>query len=250
MLDKLYVKRNSRTDVFTDEYLPDQVITGRKLINPGAERLAVLFPPWHGGGKPYETLAKRLARQGHAVLAYYFHNEILKPDVEQVAASYTYIRDVASRELRDLKAARDYRHTTLIAMSLGNPALSIVTSKFNDFDSAVMVVPASSLARSMWYGTRTQHVRTGIERQGYVLDDVETAWADLAPINHLDVLRDKSVNLVLSLTDDVIPTKYQVEFLEGAKAFGVNPNIQKTRLGHYASIGRFCLVGNIGIHTS
>lgn len=141
------VRNNVARDLFTDEYRPEQAITGSKFVNQAGKNLQVLFPPWHGGGVFYELLIKRLARQGNAVLAYYFHDEILRPDVEQVAASFAHIRDTVSEHLTAVSG--NYTKTKLIAMSLGNPALAMVTSQFTEFDSATLVVGASSLARSM-----------------------------------------------------------------------------------------------------
>ena len=243
MLDRLFVKNNTPKDRFTDEYTPEKAITGRKFVNEDGKNLHVIFPPWHGGGQPYEKLIKRLAKKGDAVLAYYFHDEILKPDTEVVQASYAYLRDTVSAELQELVDSHDYEKVRLIAMSLGNPALSTVTGKFHDFDSAMFVCSASSLARSMWHGTRTQHIRAGIERNGQDLAYVEEAWHDLAPATHVDALVGKDVSILVSTTDEIIPTRYQMEFVQAAQEAGVNPNVQTTRLGHYAAIGRYCLYG-------
>ncbi len=193
MLDRLFVKYNTPKDTFTDAYTPEQAITGRRFVNETGQNLHVLFPPWHGGGVVYEKLIERLVSKGDAVLAYYLHDEILKPDIEQVQASYAYLRDTIAAELASIVGSHDYKKVRLIAMSLGNPALSTVIGKFHDFDSASLVCTSSSFARSLWYGIRTQHIRAGIEQNGQDLDYLEEAWRDMAPINHLDDLVGKEV---------------------------------------------------------
>lgn len=245
MLDRLFIRNNAPKDVFTEEYTAEKAITGRRFVNEIGKNLHVIFPPWHGGGQAYEKLIKRLAKRGDAVLAYYFHDEILKPDTEVVQASYAYLRDTVAAELQELADSNNYDKMHLIAMSLGNPALSTVTGKFRDFDRATLICSGSSLARSMWHGTRTQHIRAGIEQSGHDLAYVEEAWRDIAPATHVDALVEKDVSILVSTTDEIIPTRYQMEFVHAAQEAGVNPDVQTTRLGHYAAIGRYCLYGKL-----
>jgi len=245
MLDKLLVKRDRRKDIFTSTYTPQQAITDRKLVNASGKNLYVLFPGWHGGRKPYERLIKRLTARGDAILAYYFNDEIFKPDTEQVKASFAHIRDTVARELTELTSSHDYAQIRLVGMSLGNAALAVVVGAFHDFDSVTTVFSASSLARGMWYGTRTQHARAGIEATGHDLAYVETAWHDLALINHLTDLTSKDVSMLVSTTDKVAPTRYQMELVDAVRASGINPHVQTTKLGHYAAISRYCLYDKI-----
>jgi hypothetical protein len=244
MLDKAMVRIKEPRDVFTEEYAPDQAVTGSKLVNAKGKNLHVLFPPWHGGGWAYERLVRRLAGKGDAVLAYYFHDDILKPGSDQVAASFENIRDTVAGELDRIAGTGAYGRITLKAMSLGNPALSMVTSKFNDFDSATLVVGASSLARSVWHGVRTRHIRVGIDAEGHDLDYLEKRWSDLAPMNHVDSLIGKQVTLLVSTADNIIPTDYQEELVDAIQAADIDAGVHRTRLGHYAAIGRFCMYGS------
>lgn len=140
MIDNFFAKSRTKKDVFTDDYYPEKAITDRKLVNSHGSNLCVLFPPWHGGGRPYERLIRRLAQKGNAVLAYYFHNEILRPDAEQVRASFVCMRNKISVELEEVTKTHSYNAVHLIGLSLGNPALSMVTSRFTGFDKATMVL--------------------------------------------------------------------------------------------------------------
>ncbi len=245
MLDKFMVRNRLQGDIFSQEYTPDQAITDRKLVNSEGQNLSVLFPPWHGGGVPYEKLIKRLTNKGNAVLAYYFHDEILKPDVDLVAESYAYAKETIADDLETIRKSNDYLRINLIATSLGNAAFAAVSGRFTDFDSATIFVSGSSLAKSMWHGSRTQHIRTGIEQKGYDLADVEAAWYDMAPINHLDALVGKEVTMIASLTDELIPSRYQRELVDVTRAADINPTIRYTRLGHYATVGKAWLYDNV-----
>jgi hypothetical protein len=241
----LFIRNSMPKDVFTPEYTPDKAVVESKLVNQTGKNLHVLFPPWHGGGRVYEKLIQRIAKQGDAALAYYFHDEILKPSTEQVLASFENIRYTVVNELTEVVKARRYKCINLIAMSLGNPALAITTSIFRDFDSATLVNGASSLAKSMWHGSRTQHLRAGIEHEGYGLNELEHAWSNLAPINHVPGFIGKDVTMIVSETDSIIPTSYQEELVDAMQAADVNHSVQRTRLGHYASIGKYCLIGGL-----
>jgi hypothetical protein len=243
MIDALLIRNSMPKDVFTSAYTPDQAVAESKLANQDGKDLHVLFPPWHGGGRVYEKLIQRIAKQGDAVLAYYFHDEILKPSHDQVLASFQNIRDTVADELTEVVKARHYKRINLIAMSLGNPALALTTSLFTDFDSATLVDGASSLAKSMWHGSRTQHVRAGIEVDGFDLNDLENSWSTLAPINHIGGLLGKDVTMIVSETDRIIPTRYQEELVDAVQAADINLSVKRTSLGHYASIGRYCLYG-------
>jgi hypothetical protein len=245
MIDAMFIRNSMPKDVFSSAYTPDQAVLRSEILNRTGKNLHVLFPPWHGGGIMYEKLIQRIAKQGDAALAYYFHDEILKPNLEQVVASFNTIRDTVSNQLSEVADARNYERVNLIALSLGNPALAITTSAFTDFDSALFVNSASSLAKSMWRGSRTQHVRSGIEDEGHSLRDVEHAWSDLAPINHIGRLVGKDVTMLVSVTDRIIPTRYQEEYVDSVQSAGIHPSVQRTRLGHYASIGRYCLYGDL-----
>ncbi len=245
MLDALLTRHFGRSDKFTDAYRAEQSIARRKLVNPMGDNLSVLFPPWHGGGVFYERLIHRLARRGDAVLAYYFDEEILKPDAKVVVESFEFLRDAITSDLEFARETYEYKRIGFVAMSLGNPVMSITTGKFRDFDSATLVVSASSLARSMWYGIRTQHIRAGIERQGHDLASLDELWKELAPMNHLDALADKEVTMLISTRDTIIPTRDQMLLLESARTKGIEPIVHQTRLGHYATVGRFCLYGDV-----
>lgn len=85
----------------------------------------------------------------------------------------------------------------------------------------------------MWHGIRTQRVRQGIESQVYSLEEVKQAWAPMVPINNLAVLASKSIDMLVSTTDTVIPTSYRNEYVNAIRAYGIEPTVTTTRLGHY-----------------
>ncbi len=245
MIDQVFARYHTPNDVFTTSYRPEQAVSGRKLVNEGGRNLYAIFPPWHGGGRLYERLIQRIAKRGDTALAYFFHDEILRPNTDDVSASFAQIKDTVSKELAAATERHDYAKVVLVGMSLGNAALSSVTDVFERFDAVSLVVNGSSLASSMWHGIRTQHIQAGIQVLGHELPQVEEAWSDLAPINHIGKLVGKEVNLLVSSADSIIPTRFQMDYLDGVRGIGIDPKVQLSRLGHYATVGRFLLGGEL-----
>ena len=246
MLDRLMCGRNSNSDVFSEIYTPNQAVGRLDLINPAGRELNVLLPPWHGGGSFTDYFASKITKAGNAVLDCHFHDDILGPDPEKVVASYDVIgRTVADKivETVDLAASagQRYESVNLVSMSLGNTALLAIASRYSNFDKVTMIVNASRLADSMWHGVRTQHLRSRMEAQGHSLQTLSEIWADLAPINHLNLLKDKQIVTYLSDTDSIIPTRYQEELVRAMLIAGLRPEVRTTRFGHYGAVGKFCL---------
>ena len=201
----------------------------------------VTFPPWHGGGKVYEILVRRLYKHGNSVLAYYFHDDILTPDIKSVKKSFTFLRDTISAEIHEITTEHSYNQIKFVGLSLGNVICAMVTDKFRDFDSVVFCCTASSLADCMWYGIRTKNIREIIEKNGYKLSDVRSMWDELAPGKYVDALAGKKTDIIVSSTDTIIPVKFQREYVRMAQKAGIKPTIHTTRLGHIASVVKECV---------
>lgn len=216
-----------------------------RLVNPGAPRLAVMFPPWHGGSWPYQALVKRLVKQNWAVMDNTFSGEILKPDASQVLASFNNIQATVTDELRRVVDEERYESIHLIGLSIGNAALALVASAYGEFTGATMITPGSSLAECVWDGIRTQHIREGLEHQ-YSRTTLNEEWQTLAPIEYAPCFTGLPVNLVISTSDEIIPASSQKEFAGALAETGAYTSVTSTSLGHVATIARFCARGRIG----
>jgi hypothetical protein len=246
MLDRTMSYRGVKRNVLsTPGYSANQAVLSEQLLAPDNPNLTVLLPPWHGGGKFYERLASRLIARGNAVLVYDFHDDILKPDVDEVVASFHQIQSHVSDRLHELRDTERYQSVSLIAASLGTPILAMVASMFPDFDKATMITPGSDLAKCMWQGIRTAHIRRAFESQGVEQQQLETAWSSLAPVNHTASMVGKDLSLIISKTDRIIPTRFQHEYASVLNVNDIVPDVTSSNLGHYGTIGRFCLSGNM-----
>lgn len=45
----------------------------------------------------------------------------------------------------------------------------------------------------------------------------------------------------LSANDSIIPTEYQQDYVDALIAEGIDPTVRVSALGHYATIGMYCL---------
>ncbi|MES2970993.1 MAG: hypothetical protein V4702_01575 [Patescibacteria group bacterium] len=178
-----------------------------------------------------------------AVMLYSFHGEILKPNVEQVVASFNYLQDTIASDLEQIKDR--YKSIHFVGISLGNIALAMVADRFRDFSSATMVVPGSSLATSMWDGIRTQHLKDELEEHGWTKETLNEVWKPVAPVTYVDSFAGKDVRVIVSTADQMIPTVYQEELVTAMQQAGIDPIVERSRLGHLATIGRYCLTGKL-----
>ena len=245
MLDTYFSRKAESRDILSSEdFSPEAVILRQPIINPGGNTLSVLIPPWHGNsdGWPFDFLTKRLTKKGDAVLAYTFHDELLKPDVVQVLQSFKVVQKEVAHRLEEL--SNQYNRIHLIGTSLGCAALCLIAEAYPDFDAATLVVPGSNLAYCMWNGIRTQHIRTELEKSDkhWNYEDLNKVWQPIAPISHVAAFKDKPVTAYISTTDRVIPSDSQREIVGALSEAGADVTEHASRLGHLATIGKYCLV--------
>ena len=193
----------------------------------------------------YDRLITRLTNRDHAVLSLKFHDQILTYDARQVLASFEHASSKSAEVLHKLANGGRYRNISMFAVSLGTPILTMTAIKFTHFCSVTMITPATNLATSVWYGSHTRRIREAFEKRGNTLRDIDTLWQPIAPVNNIYALQDKKVNIIISKVDKIVPAQYQADYVSALVAQGINPDVHQSRLGHYATIGRHCLFGNI-----
>jgi hypothetical protein len=225
------------------DYTPEQAVVSSKLINEDAEQLAVVLPPWHGWGLVDGVIEERLEALGFAVLSYELHDEILMPHTANVKHSFRNIKQRIETDVHELDEQKQYKKKTGVAASLGTPALAMTADLF---ERAILITPGSSLVKCVMDGIRTRHIKKGILKSGDSVDHVSEQWQDMTPADQVDALAGKEVDVVISRNDPIIPSRYQFEYLEALKTV-TDPNVFISRLGHYGTIGKFCLRGALSI---
>lgn len=231
--------------IFVDDNGKRKFIARQALCNPNGWRLNVLFLPWHAGVMPFSRLIRRLTRKGEAVVVYYFAEEILSADAAAVKSFYEQVKNEIPGRLSAIIHRYNFKKVRLIGMSLGNVALGVVANVWHGFDSAIQVCTASSLAKSVWEGDRTVDIRSIFEANSCGLHTIESTWQEIEPINTSKAFLNKQVTIVVSQSDTSIPTHLQWEYIKGLQAMGIRPKVNKSNLGHYGTIIKFCLIGRV-----
>jgi hypothetical protein len=242
MIDRIVCAK--ARDTFSPNYSPSEAITDVRLDNPHAENLAVIFPPWHGGGNVIQKLSQRLKTNRWAVLTFEFHDQILEPDVDRVPKSYDSIRRYASADIKSVQHEYGYDKTRLIGISLGTLAMSVV-AETAEFSSADFVIPCSRLAPAMWEGARTQGIRSDFESQGFSKEELAESWRKLEPQAYAQYFKDKDIYSVMSSKDKIIPFEFQDEMMARLLAEGARIHERYSRLGHAATIVKHSFKGKI-----
>lgn len=244
MIDHIMISRsNGKYPLHDPTYKAEQAILGYQDSGPeDSQRLAVIFPSWHAheGDAAFRALTGRLGKHGFAVRQYDFSDNILEPNVERVLESFHNIQDTVVNGLEQLVSSREFEEVHFISASLGAVSLALVASKFPQMSSATIVTGSSNLALGVWHGSRTVRVREALEAAGLDEKALDKAWQELAPKNHAEAFKNKSVRVILSTTDLVIPTIYQRELAEALDNAGSQVHVATTRMGHYAAIGSYC----------
>lgn len=240
MLDKYLSHRSSKKDILsTPDYHSGKAVTIPPIQNPDAEKLAVIFEPWHGGGKFLDKFVSRLIRSGHAVQQLDFNDQILSPRAVTTLDSFRAAQNVITRRLN--KKGPNYDSVHFYGASLGNVALALVAKSYRNFSTASLVAAGGNLATATWTGIRTQRLKRELVDQPYALgrvtqDGLEDLWEDLAPSNHASAFNGKRVLAVPSLNDEIIPTSTQFDFIDALSEADADISVKTSRLGHYATI--------------
>ncbi|MDB5181866.1 MAG: hypothetical protein JWP13_629 [Candidatus Saccharibacteria bacterium] len=222
-----------------------QSIIDMRLTNARGSYLTVIFPPWNGADRLIRILEGRLHRAGSATLTLALHGQILRPDIQGVIDSFTYIQEQVSLEIEKLQDKYAYEAIHLTGISIGTIPLSLVAQRTKHISKATFVVGGSRFAPSVWEGARTQGIRRAFEDKGVSLTELETAWSGLDPAMSATALKGRPVELYISETDTFVPTIYQDELVAALRDSGANVEEHRNKTGHAANIMTYCMKGKL-----
>lgn len=223
-------------------YKPSDAIVGKRYLNSGNDKLAVIFPGWHTHNFPVSILARRLHKKGWSVLWYDFHDQILEPEDDVVVESFRYLRDEICKELTDLAHKKPYRQIHFVSISMGGVSMALVCDKFKYFTSVTAVVGGDDLAVDMWHGYRTQHYRKAFEKMHIGIRKLAKDWDSIGPDHHLRHFKGKPVKFIMSKHDTYVPTRYQEKLARELIEHGAVLKLRKRFTGHIMTIIRFCVL--------
>jgi hypothetical protein len=240
MIDHLMCLRAERAGYYTDpSYAADQAVRGFEFHGAQeGETLWVVCPPWLGGGKFVDILTSSLSENG-SVLRPHLHDQIIEPNLKRVRDSYQYIQEQSLDEIE--KYASNFDEVRLAILSLGHAMMFLITPHLNKLSRIHSVVGGASLAESLWEGKRTLPIRQQLEEDGVTFEEVDCTWKDIGIKNQAHGFKDKEINLLTSVADNIIPTAHQLELKKQLEKAGARVEHKKSRAGHYFTAARFCL---------
>lgn len=246
MIDHLYATYSRRREKPLDPYYrPSDVIVGKKFLDAGNDKLAVIFPGWHTHNFPINILAKRLYKKGWSVLWYDFHDQIVEPKEDVVVESLQYLRDGVTKDITNVVRKKLYRQIHFISISLGGVPMALVCDKFTHFTGVTAVVGGDDLAICMWYGRRTRHYREAFQKMHVGIRKLAKEWDSVGPDHHLKHFKNKPIKMIISMRDNFVGTKYQLRLAKELLEKGANLKVKKLHTGHIMTIARYCFFARL-----
>ena len=141
--------------------------------NPGSDTLIVCLPGWGQKLWNWKMVEKYVKQEGYSFLAYEFPKPILSDSVNLTLECFKTINSIVREDIKNLKKKYGFNKCILTGISLASSFGSIVYKDNPDVTDILLVVPGENLARDMWHGCRTQHLRKSFELQGVSLEELE-----------------------------------------------------------------------------
>jgi hypothetical protein len=218
--------------------LPKNYIKKKLISKKGAKEIDILLPGWGERFVEYEPLKKRILKKGHSCLEYTFHPNILTSDYKQTLKCFKEIKKSVRLEIKEL--SKKYKKINLYGTSLGCVNACRIANNNPLINKIVLIVPGHCLAESVWTGIKTQEMRKEFEKKGVTLKQLKKYWERLAPINNIDGLQNKKIDMYLSQADELIRHEGGTALITGMKKEGLKPKVFENKfLGHYLTILKF-----------
>ncbi len=209
-----------------------------------SRRLYVITPYWNAkiSDLAMRRLKKRILEAGHSCLIYQFPFGILSDNVHRTDEYFKAIQKEARDDIRDVRKKYRFSEIVVIGMSLGCVNAAMIANKNRNVDRVILVVPGDSLAESLWRGIGTVRLRKQIKKHGIDLDALEKDWKALAPMNNIEGLKGKEIEVHVSRADEIIPYRNGYHLVKDMQKRGLRPRVFRNKdLGHYLTVSKFIL---------
>ncbi|MBU4536780.1 prolyl oligopeptidase family serine peptidase [Patescibacteria group bacterium] len=220
------------------EFIINEVVNQEFYHYPESKVLWVIVPSWGEEIDLASTLKEVIIEKKSSFLRYKFPKGILSDDYNLTAKYFNEINDLIISDIKELKDEYNFSEINIIGASIGTSNTFTIVNKESDlFNKMVVIVPGNSLAKSMWNGILTSHLRKSYEAQAITLEVLEDKWKDFAPQNNLDNLKGKDIYIRLSKSDKIIPYSCGSELVKKMEEKGIIFKLQENSfLGHYGTI--------------
>lgn len=207
---------------------------------PDSRILVLCLPGWGQKISGLQRLRKLASNSGASFLAYEFPRAVLSDDVECTKDMFYTISEIVRDDIAHLREEYSFDKCILIGVSLGCAMGSMIYKENPNVNEVCLIVPGENVARDVWEGCRTQHLRKSYERQGVTKQALEATWHDLAP-EHNFPTKETSLHLYFGSRDAVIPFNLSYELHKTLVARGFKTLTSILPFGHYVVAALFLL---------
>lgn len=171
---------------------------------PNSKTLVVCLPSWGQNLWSWGMAKAHITNSGASFLTYKFPREILSNQKDLTIECFEMINQTVRRDIKQLKEQYGFNYCVVAGLSLANSFASMVYKDNVDINEVVLVVPGENIARDMWYGCRTQHLRRSYVKQGISLEELDVAWRGLSAEYNMPAPGTK-ISLHMARQDKVVP---------------------------------------------
>lgn len=203
--------------------------------------LVICLPSW---GQPlwsWKMVKRHVTSSDCSFLSYEFPRPILSNQVGLTRDLFEMINKTVRGDIRKLKEEYGFSQCVIVTLSLSSSFGSMIYKDNPDVTGIVLVAPGEDLARDMWHGCRTQHLRRSYQKQGVQLTELEREWESMASELNMPAPGTR-IALYYGKEDKVIPYRFSQRLASKLEKNGFKPLVKTYRfLGHYA-VSYWCLL--------
>jgi len=208
--------------------------------SPSSDTLIICLPGWGQSLWSWVKVKKFILKTKRSCLFYEFPRAIFSNNHQLTKDCFSTINKTVRADIKKLKEKHSFKNCVLVSISLASSFGSMIYKNNPDVTEIIHIAPGENLARDMWHGCRTQHLRRSYERQGISLNNLEKRWHDLAPEYNFPDSKTR-VKIFFCSSDRVIPYKLGRSLDDTLKKNGFKTEVTTFSYGHYFLIWRLLL---------
>ncbi len=206
-----------------------------------SDTLVICLPGWNQELWSWGRVKRHVVRSKGSFLTYEFPRAILSDNQELTKECFEVINRTVREDIKKLKEQYGFSKCILVILSLASSFGSMIYKDNPDINEIVLVVLGEDLARDMWHGYRTQHLRRSFERQGITLEQLRGYWHDLASENNMPAKNTK-ISMYFGKQDKIIPYRFSQTLEATLEREGFKPIVKISNFaGHYFVSYKFLL---------
>ena len=243
------MSRNFSPDAILDNLSKETTLRGLSIFGitkefthyPGNNKLIIVIPPWHCERLWWWILKRQTKKFGYSTLIFDIAENVLCDSPKNVVKRFKEGAKTIAEEINLVTEKEIFQDIFIVGMSIGSvTTILTLREKLPKIKKVVLLAPGDSLAECFWGSARTQKLKKQLEDEAFSFDKLKKAWEKISPIQNLEGLENRRVEIELSEADLNIPYSNGKNLVKKMKSFGLKPKVKINRwLGHYLTILKF-----------